>query len=193
MVFPPLRRFLVLLAAFVFQALAVGQSAPIQITPAAAQPQRVAQQASQTSSSAADEEKALRWYLTRTRYRYFVEFVDRENFLNRAVERTDYNSAIGISDEEERVMSSIVLDSSSKVIYDWDQIDAVTKRFLQAHGTGEKLSDNSEFRALGENLQTLVDELRANLKNELGEEFIKKLDAYVNREFINRRGPVSLR
>jgi hypothetical protein len=34
--------------------------------------------------------------------------------------------------------------------------------------------------------------MRANLKNELGEEFIKKLDAYVNREFINRTGPVSL-
>jgi hypothetical protein len=193
MVFRPLRRLSVLVAAFVFQALAIGQSAPIQATPAAAQPQRDAQQASQTSGSAADEEKALRRYLTRTRYLYFVEFVDRENFLNQSVERTDYKSAIGISDIEERVMSSIVLDASSKVIDDWDQNDAATKRFLQAHGRGEKLSDNTEFKALGENLQTLVDEMRANLKNELGEEFIKKLDAYVNREFINRIGPVSLR
>lgn len=192
MVFPPLRRFLVLVAAFVFQALAIGQSAPTQATPAAAQPQRGAQQASQTSSKAANEEKALRRYLTRTRYRYFVEFMDRENLLNQSVERTDYKSAIGISDEEERVMSSIVLDASSKVINSWDQIDAVSMRFLQAHGVGEKLSNDTEYKTLLENLRTLVDEIRTNLKNELGEEFIKKLDAYVNREFINRTGPVSL-
>ena len=192
MVFLPLRSFPVLVAAFVFQALAIGQSVPIQARPAAAQPQSDAQQASQTSSKAANEEKALRKYLTRTRYLFFFEFVDRENFLNQAVERTDYKSAIGISDTEELVMSSIVLDASPKVIDDWDQIDAVTKKFLQAHGAGEKLYDNPEFKPLDENLRMLVDEIRANLKNELGEEFIHKLDAYVFREFFNRRGPVSL-
>lgn len=194
MVFRSLRILLVLIAAFAFHALAIGQSARIQTPPANAQPQQSeAQQISQISSSAASEEQALRRYLTHTRYRYFVEFVDRENFLDQTVERIDYKSAIGISDTEEQVMSSIVIDAGSKVIYDWDQIDAVTRKFLQAHGAGEKLSDNTEFKTPSKNLQTNVDEIRDHLEDELGEEFIKKLDAFVNREFINRRGPASLR
>ncbi|MGD0682261.1 MAG: hypothetical protein ABR990_09435 [Terracidiphilus sp.] len=188
-----LRILLVLITVFVFHDFVLGQSAHIQTPPAAAQPQREAPQASQTSSIAAGEEKALRRYLTRTHYRYFVEFVDRENYLDQTAERIDYKSAIGISDTEEQVMSSIILDASSRVIDDWDQSDALTKKFLQARGAGEKLSDNTEFKTVSENLQTLVDELRDHLKDELGEEFINKLDAYVNREFINRRGPVSLR
>jgi hypothetical protein len=191
MTFPPLRVLLVLVSAFIFQTFANGQSALVQAPAADSQTQRNEQQALQTSSRAADEETALRRYLTRSRYCYFIEFVDRENLLNQTVERTDYKSAIGISDQEERVMSSIVLDSSSKAIDDWDQMDANTKRFLQAHGASEKLSDRKEFKALSKNLQTLVDEMRANLKNDLGEEFMMKLDAYVYREFINRRGPIS--
>lgn len=192
MVFRSMRIFLVLVSALLFHALAIGQSTRIQTPPATAQPPREAQQSPQTSSSIAREEKAMRWYLTRTRYRYFVEFVDRENYLDQAAERIDYKSAIGISDTEERVMSSIILDASSRVIDDWDRSDADTKKFLQSHGAGEKLSDNAEFKTLSEDLGTTVDELRNHLKVELGEEFIKKLDAFVNREFINRRGPVSL-
>jgi len=191
MVFHSLRILLVLITVFIFHALAIGQSAQVQSSPLAAQPQKVAQQTPQTTSSIAGEEKAMRRYLTRTRYRFFVEFVDRENYLDQAAERIDYKSAIGISDTEERVMSSIILDASSKVIDDWDRSDAVTRKFLEAHAAGEKLSDNTEFKTISEDLGATVDELRDHLKVEIGDEFIKKLDAFVNREFINRLGPLS--
>jgi hypothetical protein len=200
----PRGTLLILAAACALPTLAAGQSGYIQPSPAAPQKQQNAQPATQapdTSSTPADE-SALYRYLVLVRYSYFLEYKGREKFLiqkemrerssQQFVERTDYESAIGIGDGEEQVMLEIVRDASPQVIETWDQIDAATMKFLEQHGSGEGILDDPEVNDLGKKLLTLVEETRANLKHEIGEEFIKKLDAYVFREFINREGPVSL-
>jgi hypothetical protein len=200
----PRDTLLILAAACALPTLAAGQSGYIQASSAAPQRQQNPQPATKaldTSSVSADE-SALRRHLVLVRFSFFLEYIGRENFLiqkemrernsQQFVERTDYESAIGISYGEEQVMLEIVRDACPKIIENWDQIDAATMKFLEQHGSGENIPDDPELNDLGKKLLTLVEETRANLKHEIGEEFIKKLDAYVLREFINREGPVSL-
>jgi hypothetical protein len=148
------------------------------------------------ASNPATEEQRLRSYVTRVRYTYFLEFVGRENYLVKketteirsdSTERMDYGLAIDISEGQEEVMMSIVLDASPQIINEWDRVDGISMSLLHTQANSSSAYE-MELKAL----MDLAQQTRTNLKRELGAEFIRKLDAYVNREFRNREGPLSL-
>jgi hypothetical protein len=200
----PRGTLLILVVACALQTLAAGQSGYIQAPPAASQRQQNAQPASQAPdpSITQTEERAIYRHLLLVRFSYFLEYGGRENFLIQKetrgrnpqplIEKTDYESAIGIGDGEEQVMLEIVHDAGPQIIENWDQIDAATMKFLEQHGSGESIQDDPELKALYRNQLELIQEARASLKKELGAKFLGKFDAYVFREFFDRDGPVSL-
>lgn len=199
----PRGTLLILAAACGLATLAAGQSESIQAPAAAFQRQQNAQPATQVPdpTSAQTEERALYRHILLVRFSYFLEYVGRESFLienegreknpQQFVERTDYESGIGIGDGEEQVMLEIVRDAGPQIIESWDQIDAATMKFLEQHGSGENMPDDPELKALIRKQEELVRGTSASLKTELGTKALRKLDAYVFREFIDREGPVS--
>jgi hypothetical protein len=147
-------------------------------------------------------EKALYSYTVGLRYRYFIEFVGRENAQTEDetgsdhqpnIGRRDYESAVGIGDGEEQVMFEIALRASPRAIETWDEIDAATLEFLNEHRPIERIAEDPKIAALIKEQYKLVADVRETLERELGKGFLKKLDAYVFREFINRKGPNSER
>lgn len=189
---PGLQIFLLaLIAGTGVTASARGQSAP---TPAAQDiPAISAQPNSQTSIPI---EKALYSLLTKWRYRFFIEFVGRENTPvekhkgedNERFRRTDYESLIGVGDGDEQAMIEAVLDASPRMIETFDQIDDRTLALLEDHARIDRIENDPDLTTLLTQQNEIVDETRVHLKREIGAVSLKKLDAFVFREFINREG-----
>jgi hypothetical protein len=71
----------------------------------------------------------------------------------------------------------------------YDQADARTLELLDDRSRIEQIEDDSILRALGDQQARIVKETRTNLMREIGAGGLKRLDAYVFRDFINREGP----
>lgn len=188
-------QLLALIAGTVVSSSAYGQSAP------EAAPQKIPASSAQLSSqNQTTIEKSIYGIITAWRYRFFIEYVGRENAVierhngddSERVPRTDYESAIGIGDGEEQAILEIVLDASAQMIETWDQMDARTLQLLENHSLIEQIDDDATLKALGRQQMEIVNETRANLMRDIGEKTLKKLDAYVFQEFINRKRPLSL-
>jgi hypothetical protein len=142
-------------------------------------------------------ERALYAYLTAWRYRFFIEYVGRENILieehkeENSAHRTDYESNIGIGDGEEQAMLEVVLGASSKMIKALDQADSRSLKLLADNAQIEQIDNDPELKEFLRQETEIVKETRANLRRDIGEEALSKLDAYVFREFVNREGPVA--
>jgi hypothetical protein len=196
--FPRLER-LTLFAAILFATLAIPFSSRAQAP--LSQQRGIGQSVVQpTKPVDANAEEYLFRYLTNMRYLYFIEFVGRENDhiqkvtrpgMSPIIERTDYTANIGISDSEEQVMLEIVLQASPQIIDSWDEIDAEVAKVMQQNGDVSSVFETAEVKAQYAKMEAIVVETRNNLKQEIGDEFLKKLDEYVFRDFINRLGPVS--
>jgi hypothetical protein len=145
------------------------------------------------------EDEILRQRLLMARYSFFIEFVGRENYLVEkgsqgngagSVGRTDYGLKLDISEGQEQVMLSILLESSPRVIGLWDQVDAATLSLILSSEVS-KIPDDPQLKTFGRELDRLSWETRANLGRELGAEFVRKLDDYVYKVFGSREVPVS--
>ena len=188
-------QLLALIAGTVVSSSAYGQSAP------AAAPLKIpASSAKLSSQNQTTIEKSIYGIITAWRYRFFIEYVGRENAVierhngddSERVPRTDYESAIGIGDGEEQAILEIILDANAQMIETWDQMDARTLQLLENHSLIEQIDDDATLKALGRQQMQIVNETRANLMRDIGKKTLKKLDAYVFREFINRKKPLSL-
>jgi hypothetical protein len=89
------------------------------------------------------------------RYTYFLENVGRENYPIKKettdgkrdlLERMNYGLTIDISEGQEGVMMSIILDASPQVISDWDQVDGISVNLLHSL-TNPNAPDDIELNA----------------------------------------------
>jgi hypothetical protein len=152
----------------------------------------------QTQGSVGNARAERRLYLglLGNSYELFLEYAAREDSVNQSGQRPtgiDYESAIGIGDGEEEAMLEIIADAGPQIIAVWDDIDATTLKLMQEHGENAKINDDLELKALRAKVRGLTSGTTARLRHETGAEFMKKLDAYVYREFSDRFGPLTLR
>ncbi|MGB6192936.1 MAG: hypothetical protein WBF42_10740 [Terracidiphilus sp.] len=152
------------------------------------------------SASSNPKEVALYAFQVTTRYRYFIEFVGREDgVIQKQIEdgkppdaRTDYESAIGIGDGDEAAMLAILVDAAPKMISAFDEIDERCSKLLpELLNNIDAVEHDPDLRALSKEQSEIVKETRASLGRELGARKLKKIDAYVYGEFLDRIGPAS--